>query len=237
MKRRYAVPLLFVMTAMIATLFIAAATGTGASAAQDRDSQKELNQMRPGKYRIYGAQWVSPSRQDSYFTTARDLSTAIERASIKCDKEASDCQPGVWVKNGYASFAVDVTGAWGTGWGKYQASANTAAVASCKSNQGLACEIEDSRRTASYNPMSQTEGGLLPTQGGPGGGAGPGITTVTPVPNPIPTPTPTPTPAARCSDGIDNDGDGKIDLADPGCVSATDALESPDPPQPLRGVL
>jgi Domain of unknown function (DUF4189) len=220
MKRRY-VPLLFVMTAMIATLFIAAAVGAGASAAQDRDNQKELNQMRPTKYKAYGAQWVSPSLQDSYFATARDLSTAIERASIKCDKEASDCQPGVWVKNGYASFAVDVTGAWGTGWGKYQSSANTAAVEECKFNQGLACEIEDSRRTASYNPMGQTQGGLLPTQGGPGGGAGPGITTVTP------TPTPTPTPAARfCSDGIDNDGDGLIDLDDPGCVSATDASES-----------
>jgi Domain of unknown function (DUF4189) len=220
MKRRY-VPLLFVMTAMIATLFIAAAVGAGASAAQDRDNQKELNRMRPTKYKAYGAQWVSPSLQDSYFATARDLSTAIERASIKCDKEATDCQPGVWVKNGYASFAVDVTGAWGTGWGKYQSSANTAAVEECKFNQGLACEIEDSRRTASYNPMGQTQGGLLPTQGGPGGGAGPGITTVTP------TPTPTPTPAARfCSDGIDNDGDGLIDLDDPGCVSATDASES-----------
>src|SRR5262249_24192763 len=31
--------------------------------------------------------------------------------------------------------------------------------------------------------------------------------------------------AASCSDGIDNDGDGLVDLADPGCSSATDASE------------
>ena len=31
--------------------------------------------------------------------------------------------------------------------------------------------------------------------------------------------------AASCSDGIDNDGDGLVDLADPGCASATDASE------------
>jgi hypothetical protein len=35
-----------------------------------------------------------------------------------------------------------------------------------------------------------------------------------------------------CSDGKDNDGDGKSDAADPGCESATDESESPDPPPP-----
>jgi hypothetical protein len=31
---------------------------------------------------------------------------------------------------------------------------------------------------------------------------------------------------ARCADGIDNDGDGKVDLADPGCTSAADNDET-----------
>jgi hypothetical protein len=46
--------------------------------------------------------------------------------------------------------------------------------------------------------------------------------------------TPPPPPAPQCSDGADNDMDGKIDFGgtngDPGCASATDDSESPDPP-------
>jgi Bacterial Ig-like domain/Bacterial Ig domain len=45
--------------------------------------------------------------------------------------------------------------------------------------------------------------------------------------------TPPPPPAPQCSDGADNDMDGKIDFGgtngDPGCSSATDDSESPDP--------
>lgn len=43
----------------------------------------------------------------------------------------------------------------------------------------------------------------------------------------------TPPPAAQCADGLDNDADGKIDLADPGCTDAADNSESPDPPPPV----
>jgi Tfp pilus assembly protein PilV len=39
-----------------------------------------------------------------------------------------------------------------------------------------------------------------------------------------------PAPAPLCSDGADNDGDGKIDLADPGCSSAADNDEYNPPP-------
>jgi hypothetical protein len=43
----------------------------------------------------------------------------------------------------------------------------------------------------------------------------------------------TPPPNPQCSDGVDNDLDGKIAYpADPGCSSATDDSESPDPPPP-----
>jgi len=40
-----------------------------------------------------------------------------------------------------------------------------------------------------------------------------------------------PPPAAACADGLDNDGDGKVDLADPGCSSSTDTDET-DPVTP-----
>jgi hypothetical protein len=39
-----------------------------------------------------------------------------------------------------------------------------------------------------------------------------------------------PPPDPQCADGSDNDGDGRVDLADPGCSSSTDGSESPDPP-------
>lgn len=42
-----------------------------------------------------------------------------------------------------------------------------------------------------------------------------------------------PPPQPQCSDGIDNDNDGKIDYpADPGCVNATDNDETDAPPPP-----
>jgi Ca2+-binding RTX toxin-like protein len=39
-------------------------------------------------------------------------------------------------------------------------------------------------------------------------------------------------PIPQCSDKADNDGDGKVDLFDPGCDSASDTTEAPDPTTP-----
>jgi hypothetical protein len=47
--------------------------------------------------------------------------------------------------------------------------------------------------------------------------------------------TPPPPPLPQCSDGVDNDGDGKIDMADPGCSSPTDNDETNVVPQPPLG--
>lgn len=41
-----------------------------------------------------------------------------------------------------------------------------------------------------------------------------------------------PPPPAQCADGLDNDGDGVVDLADPGCADVSDDDESDDPPPP-----
>jgi hypothetical protein len=43
---------------------------------------------------------------------------------------------------------------------------------------------------------------------------------------------PPPPPKAQCEDGADNDGDGKVDLADPGCSGPTDNDETNAPPPP-----
>src|SRR6185503_6636994 len=47
-----------------------------------------------------------------------------------------------------------------------------------------------------------------------------------------PSAVPPPPPPKQCADGLDNDGDGKIDLADPGCATASDDNEADDPPPP-----
>jgi len=164
MRRLY----VLLVSVMIATLLIPAVAG--ASAAQD--------QSGPTTERIYVAMWVSPSLGDSYFASASDLSAAIEDAGSKCERVATDCAPGVWVKNGYASFAMGLSGAWGTGWGKYEPSANTAAVATCKANGGVDCSVLQTKRSPSYDPFRPTEGGTLPAAAGSGGG-GPGTLTAT----------------------------------------------------------
>jgi hypothetical protein len=46
---------------------------------------------------------------------------------------------------------------------------------------------------------------------------------------------PPPPPSVACADGLDNDADGKIDLADPGCVDAADNDETDPPPPPPSG--
>ena len=53
--------------------------------------------------------------------------------------------------------------------------------------------------------------------------------------SPSPTPRPTSSTApTQCSNGRDDDRDGKIDLRDPGCSSRADKTESPDPATPKR---
>lgn len=49
----------------------------------------------------------------------------------------------------------------------------------------------------------------------------------------FPPPPPPPPPAPRCSNGADDDGDGKVDDADPGCTSSRDDSEQdPEEPEP-----
>jgi len=45
-------------------------------------------------------------------------------------------------------------------------------------------------------------------------------------------PPPPPPPKAACEDGLDNDGDGKVDLADPGCSGLADTDETDPAPVP-----
>jgi hypothetical protein len=84
-------------------------------------------------------------------------------------------------------------------------------------------------------PLASVTETLLPGLGGPQSTATPssesGSATSTAIP-PATTTTPstTTTPApTQCADGIDNDGDGLIDMEDPDCSSPSDILEGPEP--------
>jgi Transglycosylase SLT domain len=81
--------------------------------------------------------------------------------------------------------------------------------------------------------LGGSSGSGAPSTGSDPTGSG---TTTTPSVTPPATTTPsapgltiTPTPAPpQCADGIDNDGDGLIDLEDPDCTSASDTTEGPE---------
>ena len=66
----------------------------------------------------------------------------------------------------------------------------------------------------------------------------PGVTptppiVVTPTPTPTPTTEPTPIVLSQCENLLDDDGDGAADFPDdPGCASADDNTEAPNPPPP-----
>src|ERR1700761_885961 len=78
-------------------------------------------------------------------------------------------------------------------------------------------------------PLASVSETLLPGLVGSSGSSTevpPSGTTTTPSTTPTPTTT-TPT-VPQCADGIDNDGDGLIDMEDPDCTSPTDNTEGPE---------
>lgn len=83
--------------------------------------------------------------------------------------------------------------------------------------------------TEAPNPASPTP---PPTQtAAPAAQTPPPPVVTTPPPPPA---APPPPPAPQCSNGIDDDGDGRRDFrSDRGCESPTDDSESPDPPLPV----
>jgi uncharacterized protein DUF4189 len=142
MRRLY----VLLASVVMATLLIAVASGASAV---------------PGPYKSKGALYFSPSLQSSYFVSASRLNWAIQGARYQCQQAATDCAPGVWVVNGYAAFAVDTTGAMGTGWGHTSSIAKQYAKTSCQTVGGVTCDaIVRSYRTTRYNPDNQTHGGI-----------------------------------------------------------------------------
>ena len=66
---------------------------------------------------------------------------AAERAALAaCAKNAKDCQPLFWFKNGCATLAVDASAKAGWGWGTTQELADAEAVKAC-SKQAKGCKI------------------------------------------------------------------------------------------------
>ena len=120
---------------------------------------------------MYGALWGSASLQDSYVGHASNKSTANGHAYNRCLRAGNtnpeyrnDCSPGVWVKNGYLAFAMDVNArAWGSGWGHESGTAVGAAKKTCRNHGGKNCAaIIHVYRTRTYAPSKPTSGGIPP---------------------------------------------------------------------------
>jgi murein DD-endopeptidase MepM/ murein hydrolase activator NlpD len=89
------------------------------------------------------------------------------------------------------------------------------------------------------SPLGSVTEALLPGLTGPGSSSssssangpspsGSGTTPSIPPATSTTAPTTTTTPAPQCADGIDNDGDGLLDMEDPDCSSPADDNESPE---------
>jgi hypothetical protein len=81
------------------------------------------------------------------------------------------------------------------------------------------------------SPLGSVSESLLPGLSGNGSdetSASAGSTGTTTPGEPVVPAVPSATTVPQCADGIDNDGDGKIDLEDPDCSSPTDNTEGPE---------
>jgi hypothetical protein len=146
---------LYVLLASVATatLLIVAATAAPAAPAQHQGVKRP-----PGLY--YGALYVSSSTLTSYWGgSARTQSQALTQARNACARAANDCRRGVWVHNGFVSFASSANGAWATAWGSTAPLAESTALTACGSVGGTACSVTRTNRTLRYNPNIQTTGG------------------------------------------------------------------------------
>jgi transglycosylase-like protein with SLT domain/peptidase M23-like protein len=79
---------------------------------------------------------------------------------------------------------------------------------------------------SSLGPISENPlPGLTINGTGEGNESSAGTSTTPTTPS---TPSTSTTPTTQCADGVDNDGDGKIDMEDPDCTSPTDTTEGPE---------
>jgi murein DD-endopeptidase MepM/ murein hydrolase activator NlpD len=86
-----------------------------------------------------------------------------------------------------------------------------------------------SSATAASLPQVTVTEGVLPAHGSLGELSGGSTGTGQAVIPQSSTTAPSTTEVPQCADGIDNDGDGKIDMEDPDCSSPTDNTEGPEP--------
>jgi hypothetical protein len=149
MRRLY----VLLASVMIATLLFAVASGTSAG--------------KPGPGtplpRYHGALVVSRSPDPRpHWYSSSSLDYAVQRATNECRSVSTYCRAGVWVKNGYAGFAMDASGAWGSGWGNTEQRAVLEAKISCQIWGGdVACDDGvQTFRTGSYSSSNPTSGGI-----------------------------------------------------------------------------
>lgn len=88
----------------------------------------------------FGAIAYSPSSGADGWSKDQPSRGAAQRAAVEgCKRHAEDCKPVVWFKNGCGALAVGGK-AYGWGWGKTQALADTEAMNAC-SKHAKSCKV------------------------------------------------------------------------------------------------
>jgi hypothetical protein len=127
---------------------------------------------KSGVSKRYGAMVASPSLIGSWSGYGDSKKGAKHDALLKCQQNgprfsgfAHDCEPAVWVYNGFVALAYEKTKekpyknlAWGSGWGETKADAKYQARKSCRGAARENCVVREVRHT-SHTSQLRTSGG------------------------------------------------------------------------------
>jgi hypothetical protein len=85
----------------------------------------------PGHF--YGATYYSPTQDQVYGGTGPTLSSAIQATSNRCQQDANDCAPQLWVYNGWIAFVSGDRAVWFSA-GRTEQQALAGALTNCQTN-------------------------------------------------------------------------------------------------------
>jgi Domain of unknown function (DUF4189) len=144
MRRLY----VLLVSAVMALTLIAFAGAPGAAQAQ------------PAPDEYYGAAYYGTQTDTVYFRTDPTQAGAIQGASADCQSKNTDCQPGVWVRDGWLAAVYSDTSVY-FGVGTDQQAAEDDAMQQCQADGGANCTVQGSDQTAD-EPGEHLDSGQIP---------------------------------------------------------------------------
>jgi len=117
-------------------------------------------QAQPAPNEYYGAAYYGTQTDTVYFRTDPTQAGAIQGASDDCQAKNTDCQPGVWVRDGWLAAVYSDTSVY-FGVGKDQQAAEDDAMQQCQADGGANCTVQGSDQTAD-EPGEHLDWGNIP---------------------------------------------------------------------------